>query len=79
MRMSRWYQPEEVAGFSCEVALVKRLTYIVECVGYPLPGFRNYLLFSSVSQRVLPSQLLAAQLVQLRRKFSLHRPFKGGC
>ena len=46
---------EEVAGFSGEVALVKRLTYGVECIGYPISGFRNELSFSSVSQHVLPS------------------------
>ena len=34
---------EEVAGFSGEDVLVKRLTYGVECIGYPLSGFTIYL------------------------------------
>ena len=32
---------EEVAGFLGEIALVKRLTLCVECIGYPLSSFRN--------------------------------------
>ena len=48
---------EEVAGFFAEVALVKSG---VECISYLLSCFKNELLFSSVSQRVLPSQLLEA-------------------
>ena len=43
---------EEIAGFSGEVVLVKRLTYGVKCIGYPLSGFRNDSPFSSVSQHV---------------------------
>ena len=39
---------EEVDGVSGEVELVKRLTYCVECIGYPPTGFRNCLSFSSV-------------------------------
>ena len=30
---------EEVAGFSEELELLKRLTYCVEGIGYPLSGF----------------------------------------
>ena len=52
---------EEVAGFSSEVVLVKRLTSSVECIGYPLSGFKNDLWISSVSQRVLPSRLLCGK------------------
>ena len=44
-------------GDSEEVALVKRLVYCVECINYPLSGFRNNLLFSSVWKHVLSSQL----------------------
>ena len=40
---------EEVAGFSGEVVLVKRLIYSVECTCYPLSVFRNDLSFSCVS------------------------------
>ena len=43
---------EEFAGFSSEVAVVKRLTYSLECISYLLSGFRNDLPFSSVSQGV---------------------------
>ena len=74
------WDSEEVAGFSGEVALVK--TYSVECIGYPLLGFKNDLSLSSISQHVLPSRLLAATGASpqsLRRKFFLHRPFEGGC
>ena len=40
---------QEVAGFSGEVALVKRLTYCVECIGYPQSGYINNLSSSSFS------------------------------
>ena len=40
---------EEVAGFSCEVTLVKRLTLCVETISYPRSGFSNELSFFSVS------------------------------
>ena len=51
---------KRLLDFFGEVAIVKRLTYVVECTSYPLSGYKNDLSFSRVSQRVLPSQLLAA-------------------
>ena len=72
--------------FYGEVALVKRLALWRGM--YRLSTIRlqeNDLSFSSISQRVFPSQLLAATghlhnlSDQLRREFSLHKPFEGGC
>ena len=70
---------KRLLGFSGEVALVKRMTLCVECIGYLQSSFRNDLSFSSISKHF--SSILTfcgnkGHLLnlsdQLRRKFSLH-------
>ena len=54
----------------------------LECIGYPRSSSENVLL-SSVSSIVCVAAWGAGYLLnlsdQLRRKFSKHRPFEGGC
>ena len=79
--------PEEVAGFSGKVALVKRLT--LWCRMYRLsihyhasemtcrsPVFHSVFFHLDFLWQWGPLLNLSDQL---RRKFSLNRPFEGGC